>query len=313
VGSLAAIATTTIEMKYGFTAAFSVPTIVFFIGFAAILLGKKYLVHHPPTHSILFHGSKVLWIAAKNGFNLSAAKKSAQSELEHPEILHWDDIFVDELSTAFRACRLFLFYPFYWVAYNQFLTNFISQAATMDTHSIPNDILINIEPISVLIFLLLLDRVIYPLLQRAKIPFKPITRIATGFLLVSAAMAYAAFVQNTIYTSPPCFQYPRAEDCRSGKVPNRVHVALQTPAYILIAMSETLASVSGAEYAYTNAPASMKSIVMALYLSTSSVGAGFAILLTPLTVDPLLTWMYSALSVEAFVSGVALWVVFSWL
>ncbi|CAF4351191.1 unnamed protein product, partial [Rotaria sordida] len=40
--------------------------------------------------------------------------------------------FIDDLKKAVRACRVFAFYPFYWICYNQFGTNLVSQAAQMN-------------------------------------------------------------------------------------------------------------------------------------------------------------------------------------
>jgi POT family proton-dependent oligopeptide transporter len=66
-----------------------------------------------------------------------------------------------------------------------------------------------------------------------------------------------------------------------GKVPNQVHVFAQVPAYILLALSEILISFTGLEYASTQAPSSMKSFVMALFMSTYSIGSLLAISISP--------------------------------
>ena len=68
-----------------------------------------------------------------------------------------------------------------------------------------------------------------------------------------------------------------------------------------------LASVAGLEYAYANAPKSMRSLIMALYLSTVSVGTFLAMAVLPLTVDPMITWMYIILAMAVFGAGAALW------
>lgn len=121
------------------------------------------------------------------------------------------------------------------------------------------------------------------MLRKFGIHFKPITRIATGFFFAALAMAYAAIVQHSksflhshdesnwvlnlsrpavIYTSPPCYKFPLAAECSGGgNTPNKVHVAVQTPGYLFIGLSEIFASITGLEYAFTKAPTAMKSFV----------------------------------------------------
>lgn len=131
----------------------------------------------------------------------------------------------------------------------------------MELHGIPNDIMQNINPLTLIIFIPIMDRLVYPALRRVGIRFKPISRITTGFIIGAVAMAYAAIVQHLIYSSPPCYENPSGEDCESS---NQVHVAVQTPAYVFIGLSEIFASITGLEYAYTKAPPSMKSFVRLL-------------------------------------------------
>jgi len=47
--------------------------------------------------------------------------------------------------------RSFLFYPVYWLAYNQMTGNLTSQAAVMELNHVPNDIINNINPISLIV------------------------------------------------------------------------------------------------------------------------------------------------------------------
>lgn len=75
------------------------------------------------------------------------------------------------------------------------LNNLISQAAEMDDHGIPNDFLQNIDPIALIVFIPLMDLIVYPLLRKMGIHFRPITRIFVGFMFAAAAMAYTAGIQ----------------------------------------------------------------------------------------------------------------------
>jgi len=84
-----------------------------------------------------------------------------------------------------------LFYPVYWVAYLQMTNNLISQATTMVTYGIPNDVMGNFEAISFSILIPTFDRLIFPQLRRAGWPLRPILRIALGFLCGALAMAYS--------------------------------------------------------------------------------------------------------------------------
>lgn len=137
-----------------------------------------------------------------------------------------------------------------------------------------------------------MDRFLYPALRRVGIPFRPITRITMGFLFAALAMAYAAIVQRLIYNAGPCYEEPLECPAANDTEPNHIHVAVQTPAYFLIAISEIFASITGLEYAFTKAPPSMKSFIMSIFLLQTAFGAALGIALSPTAVNPKLVWMY---------------------
>lgn len=106
-------------------------------------------------------------------------------------------------------------------------------------------------------------------------------------------MAYAAITQHLIYAAGPCYDAPLACPAANETTPNSIHVAVQTPAYFLIALSEIFASITGLEYAFTKAPPSMKSFVMSIFLLQTAFGSALGIALAPTATDPKLVWMYS--------------------
>lgn len=181
-------------------------------------------------------------------------------------------------------------------------------AGQMQLHGLPNDILPNIDPITIILLVPVVDRFIYPFIRtRLHFAFTPMTRITLGFFVASAAMLYAGGLQSFIYKAPPCFSHPSS--CEAGRIgegqfkPNEVHVAWQTPAYILIALSEILASITGLELAYAKAPENMKSFIMSLFLLTSAGGSALGILIAPLAKDPYLQWLYFGLAGAAAMTG----------
>jgi POT family proton-dependent oligopeptide transporter len=212
------------------------------------------------------------------------------------------------------------------------MNNFVSSASQMELHGIPvrhsslvqpekmgtnfrkNDLMQNIDPLTILLFIPICNNYLYPWLRRFGIALKPITRIFLGFILGSIGLAYAAYVQTLIYNAGPCFTEPLR--CPAAKLPNgsiehnHVHVAVQTPAYFFIALSEIFASITGLEYAYSQAPASMKSFIMSLFLLTTAGGALLGALVAPWAKDPTLTTLYMCLGVVSLLTGVVFWVLY---
>ncbi|KAF4628926.1 hypothetical protein G7Y89_g9224 [Cudoniella acicularis] len=310
VGSLSSGLTTVLESKVGFWLAYLVPVGIFGIGFITLMSQRKSYIDRPPHGSVVLHAFRIIWIGMRSGFNLDAAKSHFQAT-HHRSTVLWSDEFVEEIKIALASCRVFLFFPIYWVAFSQMLNNFISQAGSMELHGIPNDVLGNIDALTIIIFIPILNTSLYPVLQRGGIPFRPIARITVGFIFAALAMLYAAGVQHLIYISPPCYNAPlNCEASNNGSIPNKVHVLIQVPAYLLIGFSEIFASTAGLEYAYTQAPPSMKSFIMSLFLLTSAGGSILGILITPWTKDPYLVWMYLGFATMCFVTGCVFWHLF---
>ena len=53
---------------------------------------------------------------------------------------------------------------------------------------------------------------------------------------------------------------------------NKVHIMWLLPQYIVVTVGEILFSITSMEFAYSQAPPSMKSVLQALYLMTTAVG-----------------------------------------
>ena len=87
---------------------------------------------------------------------------------------------------------------FSWLTYNQINNNLTSQAAVLNTHGLPNDILANLNPFALLILLPSLELVIYPALRRAGIRFTPVKRVFCGFMVGALAMVRSALLSRRL-------------------------------------------------------------------------------------------------------------------
>ena len=181
----------------------------------------------------------------------------------------------------------------------------------MVTNGVPNDVLSNLDPIALIIFIPICDYLIYPALRRAGIRFTPIKRITMGFYTGSAAMIWAAVVQHYIYKTNPCgYHVATCADADGRPITSTLNVWIQTGSYVLIALSEILALITGLEYAYTKAPKNMRSLVMSVYLFTNAVSAAVGQAFVSLSADPLLVWNYGSMAVLAAVAGTLFWIHF---
>ena len=73
--------------------------------------------------------------------------------------------------------------------------NLTSQANTMHLGGVPNDILNNLNPISIIILIPIMDYFVYPAIRKTGFNLSPIKKIAAGFVLASFSMVAAAVTQ----------------------------------------------------------------------------------------------------------------------
>ncbi len=297
-----------VEKFIGFWLAFLLPTVLFASAPVVLFFFRKNYILSPPTGSVL---SKFLrmWLYAMKGkwftwgtFTWDVVRPSNVPVEQRPSWMTYDDAWVDEVRRGLLACKVFLFLPLFHLAYNQMTGNLTSQAATMQLNGVPNDIIQNFNPITIVIMIPILDHLVYPALRKAGIKFTPIKRMTLGFFFGSFSMVTAAVMQQYIYWLSPCGSYATDEEC-----PAPINVWVQALPYILIGISEIFTNVTSYEYAFSKAPENMKSLVMSVNLFMSAFAAAISQAFVPLSTDPLLVWNYTVIAALAFLGGVGFW------
>src|SRR3989442_1157705 len=115
------------------------------------------------------------------------------------------------------------------------------------------------NPILILTFIPLVNYVIYPLINSV-FKLTPLRKIGIGLFITALSFVVIVWIQGQIDAG------------------SRPHIDWQFLAYIILTLGEAMVSITGLEFSYTQAPNSMKSSVMALWLLTVASGEGFVAL-----------------------------------
>lgn len=164
--------------------------------------------------------------------------KSWNLQGEHGVSPPWNDGLVEDVRRTISVCIMFLFWPV-WIMNNGGVgTIASSQGSSMTTKGAPNDVLVNVNPLTIIVFTLFLSYVLYPSLNKFKIQFGRINRITLGFTLTIASGIVGAIIQWQVYETSPCGYH--ATSCNKGIGVSPLSIWIQWPIYALSAMSECL-------------------------------------------------------------------------
>jgi dipeptide/tripeptide permease len=175
----------------------------------------------------------------------------------------------------------------------------------MTTNGAPNDLLNNFNPLTIIVVIPILSYGVYPFLRKRNIQFGRINRITFGFILATISGVIGAIVQWRVYETSPCGYY--ASSCSIGSGVSPLSIWWQIPNVALGAISECFANVTAYEIAYARSPKGMKAVVMSMFLFNTALAAALGEVLTPVTVDPHLIWVWGGLAIALAAQTVVFW------
>lgn len=162
-----------------------------------------------------------------------------------------------------RLAILFAFVAVFWSLWDQSGGEWVLQAEKMDRNFLGVTWLSSqiqaVNAIMILAFIPLFQYVIYPAISRV-FPLTPLRKIGIGLVVTGLSFLVSAWIEAQI---------------GAGLMPN---IGWQMPAYALLSAGEVMVSITALEFAYTQAPRHMKSIIMSLYLLSISAGNAFTAL-----------------------------------
>ncbi|HTL54512.1 MAG TPA: POT family MFS transporter [Candidatus Limnocylindrales bacterium] len=159
--------------------------------------------------------------------------------------------------------NLLILVPFaaiFWGLWQQNFSSWVLQSEKMDRHLFGVDWkpaqIQTVNPLFILLMLPLFSYVVYPAMEKV-FRVTPLRRIGIGLFVTAIAFSIIGWIQIRI---------------DAGQTP---HILWQILAFVALTVSEVMVSVTHLEFAYTQAPKKLKSLVMCTYLGAISLGNVF--------------------------------------
>jgi POT family proton-dependent oligopeptide transporter len=251
-GSFFSVLLTPVLLKnYGAPVAFGVPGVLMIMATFVFWLGRKKFVHIPPSG-----GQVVKDIFSKEGLQVFA-----------------------KLGVIFLV-----FIAMFWALYNQTFSSWIQQAKSMDRHvldfawirSLENKLVDSgwtfvkgladweidqnqvqvVNSVLILVLIPVFSYVVYPAMNKV-VRMTYMRKISIGMFICVLSFAISAWIEQGI----------------QDKAISSVY--WQFLSYFTISVAEVMVSITCLEFAYTQAPQKLKSLVMGLFLLSNAVGNGF--------------------------------------
>lgn len=156
-----------------------------------------------------------------------------------------------------RLGIIYFFVAMFWALYDQTGSSWVLQSQKMDLHFLGFEWLPaqvqTVNPVLIMILTPLFAYVIYPMMGRF---FKttPLRKLGIGFVLCAISFLVIAWIESQI---------------TAGGKPN---IGWQILAYVLITAGEVLVSITCLDFSYSQAPPKLKSMTMAIFMMSVSIG-----------------------------------------
>lgn len=246
IGAFISTMLTPVLLKwYGPGLAFGVPGFLMAVATLAFWMGRNQFIHIPAKGDQLWH------------------------ELRSPQVI----------KAFLSLTPVYILVAFFWAVFDQTASAWVLQAKKME-HQVGEfsifgtklnelsgfpETLANAEildsqmqavnPLLILTFIPLVTLFVYPAINRF-FPLTAMRKMSIGMCLTVVAALITTWIQIEIDNSAP----------------GTVHILWQIVPYIILTLAEVLVSITCLEFSYTQAPNSIKSIVMSVYLLSVALG-----------------------------------------
>jgi POT family proton-dependent oligopeptide transporter len=185
-----------------------------------------------------------------------------------------------------KIMSIFIMVSIFWALFDQSGSSWVRQAEMMRTVEVLGFRILPaqlqaLNPVLVMLLIPVMNYAVYPLVEKAGVRATALRRMTAGMLLAAFSFVAVALIQIAI------------EQAGAGKV----NILWQSVPYVIITVSEVLVSITGLEFAYSQAPKRMKSTIMGFWYLTVAFGNILVSLLAEFGKLPLVQffWVFAAL------------------
>ena len=241
--------------KAGYSWAFGIPGIFMALATLIFWLGRKHYVRQPPSGKVQGGGLfGVLWYALTH----SRERKPGQSFLD-TALGRYSREEVEGVKAVGGIVMMFATVPVFWALFNQVNTTWVLQGEKMTPfnllgYKVDGERLQAAGALLVMIWVPILTLGLYPLAQKLGLRPTPLRRMGMGMILGAASFFISAWIQSRI---------------DAGET---LSVAWQVLPYVVLEAGEVMVSATALEFAFSQSPVRMKSIIMSFYLMTIAGG-----------------------------------------
>ncbi len=166
----------------------------------------------------------------------------------------------DGLMVLGKLVILYAFVAVFFSLYDQSSSAWVLQAERMDLHFLGKDWLPSqvqtANPVLVLLYIPLFGYVVYPAIDKV-FKLTPLRKIGIGLFITVLSFLLPAWIEAQLDAG------------------HKLNVGWQIVSFMLLTAGEIMVSVTCLEFSYTQAPRSMKSLLMAIYLASIASGNAF--------------------------------------
>ncbi|XP_064598279.1 solute carrier family 15 member 2-like isoform X2 [Liolophura sinensis] len=179
--------------------AFGVPAALMIASLIIFISGRKMYKSYPPSGNLFGKVFRCVMCGIKKKFT---SKEKVEHWLDRTTD-KFETNFVEDVKCLMRVLLLFLPLPVFWALFDQLGSRWTLQAGQMngrlvDGWKIKPDQMQAINPVLILLLIPVFENFIYPLLDKCRIPNRPLQRMVAGMTLAVVAFVVAGFLQIRI-------------------------------------------------------------------------------------------------------------------